>query len=91
VIAVYVFDPAAYEEMLGEPMMPLDAYTNRLRRELLEQVEAAGAEMRTGVEVVEGRNIALEIVSAAARLEADLIVIGTHGHRVAPCRARQRC
>jgi Cd2+/Zn2+-exporting ATPase len=31
-IAVYVFDPAAYEEMLGEPLMPLDAYTNCLRR-----------------------------------------------------------
>ncbi len=78
-IALYVFDPAAYEEMLGESLMPLDAYTNRLRRELFEQAAAAGAEMRTRVEVVEGRSIALEILSAAARLDADLIVIGTHG------------
>ena len=77
-IALYVFDPAAYEEILGETLMPLDAYTSRLRIELLEQVEAAGAEMRTRVEVVDGRNVALEIVSAAARFDADLIVIGTH-------------
>ncbi len=46
--------------------------------ELRDQVEAAGAEMRTWVEVVDGRNVALEILSAAARFEADLIVMGTH-------------
>ena len=78
-IALYVFDPAAYEEILGESLMPLDAYTSRLRMELLNQVVAAGAEMRARVEVVDGRNVALEILSAAARLDADLIVIGTHG------------
>lgn len=77
-IVLYVFDPAAYEELLGETWMPLDEYTGRLRMELRDQVEAAGAEMRTWVEVVDGRNVALEILSAAARFEADLIVIGTH-------------
>ncbi len=78
VIVLYVFDPVAYEEFLGEPAMPLDMYRNHLRTELRDQVEAAGAEMQTSVEVVDGRNVALEILSAAARLEADLIVIGTH-------------
>jgi nucleotide-binding universal stress UspA family protein len=77
-IALYVFDPAAYEEILGETLMPLDTYRSRLRIELLEQVEAAGAEMRTRVEVVDGRNVALEILYAAARFDADLIVLGTH-------------
>lgn len=78
-IALFVFDPAAYEEILGETLMPLDTYTSRLCLELLEQVEAAGAaEIRTRVEVVNGRNVALEILSAAERFDADLIVLGTH-------------
>ncbi len=84
-IALYVFDPAAYEEILGEPLMSLDAYMSRLRMELLKQVVAVGAEMRTRVEIVDGRNVALEILSAAARLEADLIVIGTHGRTGLRC------
>ncbi len=79
-IVLYVFDPAAYEELLGETWMPLDEYTGHLRMELRDQVEveAAGAEMRTCVEVVDGHNVALEILSDAARFEADLIVTGTH-------------
>ncbi len=77
-IVLHVFDPVAYEELLGEPAMPLDMYRSHLRMELRDQVEAAGAEMRTWVEVVDGRNVALEILSAAARFEADLIVMGTH-------------
>lgn len=77
-IALYVFDPAAYTEIIGETWMPLDEYMGRLRMELRDQVEAAGADARARVEVVEGRNVALEIISAAARFEADLIVIGTH-------------
>ncbi len=77
-IVLYVFDPVAYEEFLGEPAMPLDIYRSHLRMELRDQIEAAGAEMQTSVEVLDGRNVALEILSAAARLEADLIVVGTH-------------
>ncbi len=75
VIVLHVFDPETYERIFGETGMPVDQYTGYLRAELQDQLKAAGVGTAR-LEIIEGRSIALAILSTAARMRADLIVIG---------------
>lgn len=76
-IVLHVFDPEGYTKILGETGMPIDQYIGCLRAELCDHVEAAGVGAAVRLEVVEGRDIASAIITAGARMHADLIVIGT--------------
>lgn len=78
---LHVFDPQAYEKIFGETGMPVDQYTQYLRASLVDQVKAAEVDTTARLEIVEGRSIALAIVSSAVRMRADLIVIGMRRRR----------
>lgn len=74
-IVLHVFDPEAYEKIFGETGMPVDQYTGYIRAELQDQLKAAGVGTAR-LEIIEGRAIALAILSTAARMHPDLIVVG---------------
>lgn len=77
-IALHVFNPETYAKILGDTGMAIDQYVGYLRAEMRDHAAAAIGTVPVRLEVTEGRDIAQEILTAAARFAADLIVIGTH-------------
>lgn len=77
-IAVHVFDPQTYAKILGDTGMAIDQYVVYLQAEMRDHAAAVIGTVPVRLEVVEGRDIAQQILVAAARFAADLIVIGTH-------------
>lgn len=77
-VAVHVFNPETYAKILGDTGMAIDQYVGYLQAEMRDHAAAAIGTVPVHLEVVEGRDIAQEILTAAARFAADLIVIGTH-------------
>ena len=80
IVALHVYTPEDYVEVRRETGMAVDQYIANLRAEMryqLEQVGLSAAAVR--LEVVEGWSIPKQILAAAERLHADLIVMGTHG------------
>lgn len=77
-VAVHVFNPETYAKILGDTGMAIDQYVGYLQAEMRDHAAAAIGTIPVHLEVVEGRDIAQEILTAAARFAADLIVIGTH-------------
>ncbi len=84
---VHVFDPGAYEKLLDETGMPVDEYVGHLRTEMQDALAEAGigdTDVPVRLEVIEDRDVAGAIVSAAARLDADLVVVGARPRRGLP-------
>jgi nucleotide-binding universal stress UspA family protein len=80
IIALHVYTPEDYIEVRRETGMPVDQYIANLKAEIRFQLEQVGLPpMGMRLEVVEGWSIPEQILAAADRLEADLIVMGTHG------------
>jgi len=80
VIALHVYTPEDYVNMQRETGMPVDQYLTNLKAEMRYQVEQAGlppASVR--FEVVEGWSVPEQILEAARRLRAGLVVMATHG------------
>ena len=85
---LHILQPPAYaygsELYAGGPLYSHDAEHRSLQRQTLQRLQAIAAEFsRPGhpiqAHVVEGSRIAEAIDHEAARLVADLIVVGTHG------------
>lgn len=78
-VALHVFNPETYHEVLGDTGMPVDQYVGYLRAEMRYQLdEAGGGDVPTQLEVLEGWSIPEQILATASRQRADLIVLGTH-------------
>jgi nucleotide-binding universal stress UspA family protein len=90
-VVVHVFDPGAYEKVLAETGMPVDRYVGYLRAEMQDALAEAGigdTDVPVRLEVIEDRDVAGAIVSAAARLDADLLVVGARERRGLPAALR---
>jgi nucleotide-binding universal stress UspA family protein len=80
ITALYVYTPEDYVEVRRETGMPVDQYIANLKAEMRFQLEQAGLPpMTVRLEVVEGWSVPEQILAAGDRLNADLIVMGTHG------------
>lgn len=80
ITALHVYTPEDYIEVRRETGMPVDQYIANLKAEIRFQFEQAGLPPLTvRMEVVEGWSIPEQILTAADRLSADLIIMGTHG------------
>src|SRR5512134_24986 len=80
ITALHVYTPEDYIEVRRETGMPVDQYIANLKAEIRFQLEQAGLPPLTvRMEVVEGWSIPEQILTAADRLAADLIIMGTHG------------
>jgi len=80
ITAFHVYTPDDYIEVRRETGMPVDQYIANLKAELRFQLEQAGLPpMTVRLEVVEGRSVPEQILAAADRLNAGLIIMGTHG------------
>ncbi|MDQ7820339.1 MAG: universal stress protein [Armatimonadota bacterium] len=86
-VVVHVFDPEEYERLLGDTGMPVDEYVDHLRAEMRDALAEAGigdTDVSVRLEVIEDRDVAGAIVSAANRLGADLVVVGARPRRGLP-------
>jgi nucleotide-binding universal stress UspA family protein len=80
IIVLHVYTPEDYVEVRRETGMPVDQFVASLRAEMQYQLEQAGlTAAAVHLEVAEGWSIPQQILVAADRLNADLIVLGTHG------------
>ena len=80
IVALHVYTPEDYVEVRRETGMAVDQYIANLRAEMRYQLEQLGlSPTDVRLEVVEGLSIPEQILAAAERLRADLIVMGTHG------------
>jgi len=80
IVALHVYTPEEYVEVRGETGMPVDQYVANLRAEMRYQLEQAGlSPAAVRLEVAEGWSVPEQILAAAERLNADMIVMGTHG------------
>lgn len=80
IVALHVYTPEDYVEVRRETGMAVDQYIANLRAEMRHQLEQVGlSPAAVRLEVVEGWSIPKQILAAAERLHADLIVMGTHG------------
>lgn len=80
VIALHVYTPEDYVEVQRETGMPIDQYLANIRAEMRYQADQAGVPPATvRFEIVEGWSVPDEILQAAARFGAALIVMATHG------------
>lgn len=82
VVALHVYTPGDYLELQQATGLALDDNLAALRAEMRYQAEEAG--LSRGAfreEVVEGESVPEQILDAAGRLQADLIVMGTHRRR----------
>lgn len=80
VIALHVYTPEDYVEVQRETGMPIDQYLANIRAEMRYQADQAGippASVR--FEIVEGWSVPEQILEAATRFGAALIVMATHG------------
>jgi nucleotide-binding universal stress UspA family protein len=79
-VALHVYTPEDYVEVRRETGMAVDQYIANLRAEMRFQLEQLGlSPTAVRLEVAEGWSIPEQILGAAERLQADLIVMGTHG------------
>ncbi|HEY6102911.1 MAG TPA: universal stress protein [bacterium] len=80
IVVLHVYTPEDYVEVRRETGMPVDQYVANLRAEIRYQLEHAGlAPTAVRLEIVEGWSTPEQILAAAERLNADIIVMGTHG------------
>lgn len=80
IVALHVYTPEDYLEVQRETGMPVDQYIANIRAEMRYQLEQVGLPpTAVRLEVVEGWSIPEQIMAAADRLQAGLIVMGTHG------------
>ena len=80
IVALHVYTPEDYVEVRRETGMAVDQYIANLRAEMRYQFDQLGlSPAAVRLEVVEGWSIPEQILAAAERLQADLIVMGTHG------------
>ncbi|HET6947593.1 MAG TPA: universal stress protein [bacterium] len=80
VIGLHVYTPEDYVDVQRETGMPIDQYLANIRAEMRFQADQAGippASIR--FEIVEGWSVPEQILSAATRFGAALIVMATHG------------
>lgn len=78
-VALHVFNPQTYHEVLGDTGMAVDQYVGYLRAEMRYQLdEAGGGDVPAQLEVLEGWSIPEQILATASRQRVDLIVLGTH-------------
>jgi len=79
-LALHVYTPEDYVEVQRETGMAIDQYVTSLRAEMRYQVAQAGLPPpAVRLEVVEGWSVPEQILAAASRFQADLVVVGTHG------------
>ncbi|MCA9505242.1 MAG: universal stress protein [Myxococcales bacterium] len=83
---LHVIQPPAYSYAYphGEPPPPafdFEAVSGEVRAALRKTIDGFSSELSIffGTQVVQGSNVAHAICSAAEELDADLIVMGTHG------------
>jgi len=80
IVALHVYTPEDYLEVRRETGMAVDQYIANLRAEMRYQLEQLGLPpTAVRLEVAEGWSIPEQILAAADRLQAGLIVMGTHG------------
>lgn len=80
IVALHVYTPEDYLEVRRETGMAVDQYIANLRAEMRYQLEQLGLPpTAVRLEVAEGWSIPEQILTAADRLQAGLIVMGTHG------------
>ena len=80
VTVLHVYTPEDYVEVRRETGMPVDQYVATLRAEIRYQLEHAGlGPAAARLEIVEGWSIPEQILAVADRLNAEVIVMGTHG------------
>jgi nucleotide-binding universal stress UspA family protein len=80
ITALYVYTPEDYAEIRRETGIPVDQYIANLKAEIRFLLEQAGLPpMTVRMEVVEGWSIPEQVLAAADRLNAALIIMGTHG------------
>jgi len=80
IVALHVYTPEDYVDVQRETGMPIDQYVTNLRSEMRFQADQAG--IPPGLvrfEVAEGWSIPEQILNAATRLGAALVVMATHG------------
>ena len=80
VIGLHVYTPEDYVAVQRETGMPIDQYLANIRAEMRFQADQAGippASIR--FEIVEGWSVPEQILEAATRVGAALIVMATHG------------
>lgn len=80
IVVLHVYTPEEYVEVQRETGMAVDQYIGNLKAEMrfrLEQFAVSPATVRC--EVAEGSSIPEQILAAADRFRADLIIMGTHG------------
>lgn len=81
-VVAYIADPEEYDEIRRERPMGIDEFVDRFRTSILADFEDAtgGRKQPVQVEVrMRQRGVAEDLLQVAADVQADLIVVGTHG------------
>ncbi len=80
IIALHAYTPEDYAGVQRETGMAIDQYISNLRAEIRYQIERAGmAPSAVRIEIVEGWSVPEQILAAARRLGAGMIIMATHG------------
>jgi len=80
IVALHVYTPEDFGEVHRETGMPVDQYVANLKAEMRFQADQAGLPPgAVRCEVAEGWSVPEEILKAAERERAALIVMATHG------------
>lgn len=81
-VIAYIADPEEYDEVRRERPMGIDEFIDRFRSSILLDFEEATGGRRRPVQVevrMRQRGVAEDLLAVAADVQADLIVVGTHG------------
>jgi nucleotide-binding universal stress UspA family protein len=80
-VLAYVADPGEYDEVRRERPMGIDEFLDRSRAGILLDFEEATDGLRSAqVEVrMRQRGVAEDLLQIAADVQADLVIVGTHG------------
>ena len=80
VFGLHVYTPEDYVDVQRETGMSIDQYLSNIRAEMRYQADQAGIPPATiRFEIVEGWSVPEQILEAATRFGASLIVMATHG------------
>lgn len=78
-ILLHVFTPDEFADAHRDAGFTLDEYIGGLWSTMRDHLREAGGPMETRLEVLQGWSIPEQILTAASRHDAQLIIMGTHG------------